>query len=253
MKNSEKWQKTQSIIFDLARGSQTEMDVKELQNRIMTRSTMMYKFRKPSQEDARIAIKDVTLRLFTNDFGDYVEVMFKKRRRLNIVPLCFLVQLYNEQVKMCGEAVEDELVIPFELRSFWKMRRAKELVGDLLKVILEQKMLLQNLEDRCISEEQSRQIEEAMGVVDSLKVLPPEKGKVEIRFLESKFRVNTKNVKLDIVPLCKLLVQYYAQFTICMDKTCEAFENLRDKQEIYHAEGEMQRLMERYFTSGINC
>lgn len=253
MKNSEKWRRTQSIIFDLARESQTEMNLKELQNRITTRSTMMYKFRKPSQEEAKIAIKDVTLRLFTDDFGDYVEVMFKKRRRLNVVPMCFLVQLYNEQVSTKGEEAGGNLAVPFELRSFWKMQRAKELVGDLLKVMLEQKLLLQNLEDKCISEEQSRQIEEAMKMADSLKILPPEKGKIEIHFLESKFRINTKNVKLDIVPLCKLLVQYYAQFTICMDKTCEVFEQLRDKQEIYHVEGEMQRFMESYFTSGINC
>ena len=129
MKNSEKWRRTQSIIFDLARESQTEMNLKELQNRITTRSTMMYKFRKPSQEEAKIAIKDVTLRLFTDDFGDYVEVMFKKRRRLNVVPMCFLVQLYNEQVSTKGEEAGGNLAVPFELRSFWKMQRAKELVG----------------------------------------------------------------------------------------------------------------------------
>ena len=71
--------------------------------------------------------------------------------------------------------------------------------------------------------------------------------------LKARKEINTKNVKLDIVPLCKLLVQYYAKFTICMDKTCEVFEQLRDKQEIYHVEGKMQRFMESYFTSGINC
>lgn len=253
MKNSEKWRETQSVIFDVARGSKEEMDVKELQNRIMTRSTRMYKLRKPSQQEAKIAIKNLTLRLFTDDFGDYVEVMFKKRRRLNVVPMCFLVQLYNEQVSASGEEEDDNLAIPFDLRSFWKMQRAKELVGDLLKMMLEQKLLLQNLKDKCISEEQSRQIEEAMEMVDSLKILPPENGKIEICFLESKFRINTKNVKLDIVPLCKLLVQYYTQFTICMNKTCETFEELRDKQEIYHVEGKMQIFMETYFTSGIDC
>ncbi len=247
MKNIEKWTKTFKEIFKLSEEVETNIDLKELQKRVIRRQNIMYKPSNAELGNVSITVNSISLVLFGDNFGDYMEGFFKKRKRLNVVPMCFLVQLYNEHVK------ENEKHIPFDLKSFWKMEKAEDLVADLNKVIWKQKLVLQNVYDKCESPKQRQKVEEALKLVNSLEILPPEEGKLKIHFSELKFTVNTKNVKLDIVPLCKLLVKYYVQFITCIANTCESLENMRMEHMLRSLENSMQKFMEGYFTSGINC
>lgn len=246
MKNYEKWVRALEKILKLSNDVEKEIDVKELQRRVIRRQNIMYKPSGFEFENVSINVNSISLVLFGDNFGDYMEVFFKKRKRLNVVPMCFLVQLYNEQIK------EEEKAILFDLKSFWKMEKAEDLVGDLNKIIWKQKLVLQNVYDKCESPEQRQKVEEALELVDSLEISPPKCGKLEIHFSELKFTLNTKNVKLDIVPLCRLLVKYYVKFITCIDNTCESFNNMRMEYVLHSLEDSMQKFMERYFTSGNN-
>lgn len=252
MKNTEKWTKTLNEIFNLSKDVQTNIEVKELQNRVIRRQNIMYKPNNSESEDISISVNNVSLVLFGDNLGDYMETFFKKRKRLNVVPMCFLVQLYNEQMQIKNEEVDSDSVIPYELKSFWKMEKAEDLAGDLNKVIWKQQLVLQNIYDKYESPEHRQKVAEALELVNSLKILPPKGGKVEIHFSELKFIVNTKNVKLNIIPLCKLLVKYYVQFIDCISNTCESFEDMRTERMLRSLENSMQNFMERYFTSQIN-
>lgn len=252
MKNIEKWTKTLQEIFNLSKDVEKEIDVRELQNRIIRRQNIMYKPKNAELQDVTITVNNISLVLFGDNLGDYMETFFKKKKRLNVVPMCFLVQLYNEQTQKNEEEESNDSTIPFELKSFWKMEKAEDLIGDLNKVIWKQKLVLQNVYDKCETLEQRQKIEDALEFVNSLKILPPEAGKIEIHFSELKFTINTKNVKLNIVPLCKLLVKYYVQFITCISDTCESFGNMRIDHMLHSLENSMQKFMEIYFTSQIN-
>ncbi len=252
MKNSEKWTKTLQEIFNLSKDAEREIDVRELQHRIIRRQNIMYKPKSTELQDVTITVNNISLVLFGDNLGDYMETFFKKRRRLNVVPMCFLVQLYNEGTHTKEKEESNDSTIPFELKSFWKMEKAEELVGDLNKVIWKQQSLLQDIYDACDSTERRKKVEEALELVNSLKILPPKEGKIEIHFSDLKFIVNTKNVKLNVVPLCKMLVKYYVQFITCINNACESFENMRIENALHSLENNMQKFMEKYFTSQVN-
>lgn len=252
MKNAEKWTKTLNEIFNLSKDVQTNIDVKELQSRVIRRKNIMYKSSNAELGDVSITVNNISLVFFGDNLGDYMETFFKKRKRLNVVPMCFLVQLYNEQMQIKNEEEDSDSIIPYELKSFWKMEKAEDLVGDLNKVIWKQQLVLQNIYDKCELLKERQKVEKVLELVNSLKILPPKEGKIEIHFLELKFTVNTNNVKLNIIPLCKLLVKYYVQFIHYINNTCESIEDMRTERMLRSLENSMQNFMERYFTSQIN-
>ena len=104
----------------------------------------------------------------------------------------------------------DESIIPFELKSFWKMQKAIGLLGEVSNILMKQKLLLQTLNKTYALDNQKNAINSTLEVVNSLHILPPEDGKIVVEFLEEKFTVDANNVKLDIIPLCKILVKYLA-------------------------------------------
>lgn len=249
MKNIQKWQETEKTIFEVSKEAPNNMNMKELTKRIRTRPDIEGKDSNPEYDNVKVAIKDATLRLFSDKFGSYMENLFDKRMRLNVVPICFLTQLYNEQMSIKNKT--NEVVIPFELKSFWKMEKAISLIGDLANIQMRQKLLFQNMTAVCASDEQKSKIKNILEVVDPLQILPPKDGKVVIKFIDLEFTINASNVKLDIIPLCKLLVKYYVKFVTSMDEAYDCFNTHYNKQKIYNARYNMEKLMEKYFTVDI--
>lgn len=145
----------------------------------------------------------------------------------------------------------DESIIPFELKSFWKMQKAIGLLGEVSNILMKQKLLLQTLNKTYALDNQKNAINSTLELVNSLHILPPEDGKIVVEFLEEKFTVDANNVKLDIIPLCKILVKYYVQFVTCIDELYESFNTYFNKKKVYNARCEMEKLMEEYFTLGI--
>ncbi len=249
MKNIQKWRIAEKLIFDLASGKQKEMDFKELRRRIISKPNIDEKASNPEYEDVTIIIKEATLRLFSDKLGSYIEGIFNKRNRLNVVPACFLVQLYNEQ-NVIKNGISQK-TIPFELKSFWKMEKEIEFIGELSHILLKQKLLLQSLSKEAVNNKEI--IAKALEIVNSLQILPPKEGKVSIQFMEEKFNVNTNNSKLDIIPLCKIIVKYYVKFVTCMDTAYESFNTHYNKQRVRKSRQEFKEFMDKYFTitSGV--
>lgn len=249
MKNMQKWLKTEHVIFELPRDTKNEMEFKELRKRCINKPDVDEKANNPEYDNVTIMIKSATLRLFSDKLGSYIEALFNKRNRLNVIPACFLVTLYNEQMNIKDN--KNEQTIPFELKSFWKMQKAISLVGEVSNILMKQKILLQNLNKTCAFDKQKNAINNTLEVVNALHILPPEDGKIVIEFLEEKFTIDANNVKLDIVPLCKILVKYYVQFITRIDEIYESFNTNYNKKRVYNARCEMEKLMEEYFTLGV--
>lgn len=250
MKNIEKWANVQKTVVELSKRTPIEAKETDLQSRKKHINMLNGKVMKQEKAAISIEAKTETIQFSSDNFGSFIEVIFKRRRRLNVLPICFLVQLYNEQLEIADETGKNELNILFDLKSFWKMQKAVDMIHDLTKIMLNQKLLLQNIERNSFLEEQHDSINVAMNQIDSLKIMPPENGKIEVHFSGAKFTLNTKNVKLDIVPLCKMLVKYYVQFVVCMNNVCETFEDVKEKQKIWQSEYVLEKFMTRYFTSG---
>lgn len=222
------------------------MDFKELRKRCINKPNIDERANNP---DVTIIIKSATLGLFSDKLGNYVEALFNKRNRVNVISACFLVTLYNEQMNIKNN--KNEPTIPFELKSFWKMQKAIRLVGEVSNIIMKQKLLLQNLNKACSFDNQRNAINKTLKVVNALHILPPEDGKIVIEFLEEKFTVDANNVKLDIVPLCKILVKYYVQFITRIDEIYESFNTYYNRKRVYNARCEMEKCMREYFTLGV--
>lgn len=240
MKNIEKWVKTEKVIFELSNDVLIGSDAKELIRRLAKMPCIDAK-----SSDITLMIKDVSLIFFSDKLGNYSVPMFIKRMRLNVVPLCFLVESYNQQIKVLN--MPNAKVIPFDLKAFWKMSTALELVGDLSHMLMTQKLFLQKLRNEQIPENRKKKIEDALKLVESLKILQPKDGKIEIQYLKSKFIVNTNNVKLNIIPLCKILVQYYIQYVIYMDNIYKSIDNYWFKEKIYGSWRDTINFMKTYF------
>lgn len=249
MRNIQKWQKTEKVIFELPSDTKKEMEFKELRKRCINKPDIDEKVNNPEYDNVTIMIKSATLRLFSDKLGSYIEELFNKRNRLNVISACFLVTLYNEQMRIKDNT--DESIIPFELKSFWKMQKAIGLLGEVSNILMKQKLLLQTLNKTYALDNQKNAINSTLEVVNSLHILPPEDGKIVVEFLEEKFTVDANNVKLDIIPLCKILVKYYVQFVTCIDELYESFNTYFNKKKVYNARCEMEKLMEEYFTLGI--
>lgn len=250
MKNIEKWIDIRDKISSLSRHNKIEMDIKEIQKRIVKRNKIPNATNNQEYNEIEIGFINGAIWLSSWKLGDYTKVVFRKKKRLNVVEICFLIQLYNEQIKTIMD--ENKKTISFELKSFWKMSKAIELVGDLSSEILKQQLELQRLRCKYTEPEQQEKLDKAINFVNTLKILPPENGKIQICFSnDGKFTINSNNVKLNIIPLCKLLVQYYVEFINNID-ACESFVKLVDEAKIAKAKSNMRSLMEKYFASGVN-
>ena len=141
----------------------------------------------------------------------YAQPIYLKRRRINAVPSCFLIQLYKEVLKEEKLRKEELVDIPFELKGFWKIEKALEFFEELNGRKLFWIRDIQRITN--YKRENKEKVDEALNglseAIETFEILPSKKGCIEIKMNDESFNVRTRNMKLNIVPLCKVIVTYY--------------------------------------------
>lgn len=165
-------------------------------------------------------------------FGSYRQIIWLNyRRRINIVPVCFLIQMYVECLQTSGVKDFMDVDIPFTLRSFWSMERAISLYKRLMELHIYQETTIQRLINyNSKDKEKVTELRKLLKEVEQLQLYPYVNGKMEIRLVDRNmsFFINTRNVKLDVVPLCKLMVAHY----VCFMKKLSSFEKIYITNEL---------------------
>ena len=192
------------------------------------------------------------IRFESNAFGNYVQLVRINKRRLNVVPICFLLHLYTENLEVKEITDEDQTEIPFNLRGFWKMERAENFVNDLISLQIDfAGVIQQQIEDNSTKEARVKKLEKILEVLESLEIVViknSKKQQYEISFEGNFFKVNQKNWKLDVVPLCIMITSYYVRVINYLEDYKKLLGKTENKQEINEMEANFMKLMEKYFT-----
>lgn len=151
-------------------------------------------------------------------YGRYVQMIRNSKKRVKAVPICFFVTLY--ELELAESLKKEDISIPYTLRGFWNMKRADELLQDLLLLQKEQEAILawelRKMRNQ-FSKRKDAKKEAYNNLLEEVEALSfMRKGAKELISYEKenlKFTFNKRNLKLDVVPLCKILTLYY--FNVC--------------------------------------
>lgn len=145
----------------------------------------------------------------------YAQPIWVKKRRINVIPCCFLIQLYKEQLKKNEFKAELE-TIPFTLKGFWNMEKTLNFLDELSGKQLSWTRNIQRIMNykRVNKANVDNALQSLAEAIEGVKILPPQKGCMEVQTKDNTFTVKTKNMKLDVVPLCKIITSYYADLLI---------------------------------------
>lgn len=164
---------------------------------------------------------------FCSDGLYYAQPIWVRKRRINAVPSCFLIQLYKQKLKEAKLRKDEWIDIPFELRGFWKMDQALKFVDELNRMQL--LWILNIYRIRNYKRENAEKVKAALSdlskTIEALEILPPKKGCIKVKKQEESFIVRTKNMKLDVVPLCKLFATYYVSIVSKIEECTKVAEN----------------------------
>lgn len=189
---------------------------------------------------------------FSETYGYHTQLICNRKKRVQAVPLCFLVTLYEQDLKAAFP--REEIQIPYTLRGFWKMEKAVQFLEDFVSfqnksqnILLWQYRILE-CQRRVKAMEYLKILEEfvSMCTVSS-------KWQKKISYHDSDFIMNTKNVKLDVVPLCKLLTIYYVRVIREMEHYQKAYASRPEKEGLETIKSDFSKLMEKYFTVKTIC
>lgn len=197
--------------------------------------------------------KDKIVNFDSTTLGSYTQVIWKSKTRMYVVPLCFLFQLYKENLEVKEIlANDDKIDIPFTLRGFWQMDNAVKLLNDIMIVQIDaaqlvEKQIRENKKDK----KRVKELKKVLQVIESLEISvmnTPKKQLYQVQFEEHLFNVNKKNRKLDIVPLCKMLTSYYVRIIDYIEEYKKMLGNAENKEDICQIQDSYKKLMEKYFT-----
>lgn len=190
---------------------------------------------------------------FYNDIhGYYTQPICNRKKRIWAVPLCFLITLYEEDLKMI--LPEKKIQIPYTLRGFWKMEKAVEMLEEFIRLQNEcQNTLL--WETRRLSKISKKKEKAYSKILDEFVAMRISYNgwKTEICYNDLQFRLNKKNVKLDVVPLCKLLTIYYVRVVSQMEHYAKTYANRQEKEKLKAIKSDFSKFMEKYFTVKTIC
>lgn len=183
--------------------------------------------------------------------GCYIQPIWKKKRRINVVPLCFLFQLYKEDLEVKETLSDIKIDIPFTLRGFWEMKKADKLLNDLIELqiqtselIAKQSKLNKNDEKRI------KALNKILEVVESLEIFA-KNSIYKVNFEQKEFKINKKNWKLDIVPLCKILATYYVRIMNYLEDYEQLLKPSESRRDIEKIKENFRKVMDKYFTMNI--
>lgn len=178
----------------------------------------------------------------------YRPMKLNKKLRVRSVPLCFCVTLYEQELQ--AEFPKEDIRIPYDLRGFWKMRQAIQLMEDFVslqnrsqEVLLWEHRRLEN-QEKAKAAEYFKILEEflAMGTSSC-------KFKKEITYHDLHFIINTENTKLDVVPLCKILTKYYANVVTRINRYLKANASKAEEQKLEDIKADFTKFMEKHFVN----
>lgn len=182
----------------------------------------------------------------------YVEPIFNRKKRICVVPLCFLVTLYEQDLKAAFP--EEEIQIPYTLRGFWKMEKAVSMLEEFVRLQNESQHVLL-WEKRRLSKISEKKEKAYSKILDEFVAMRISYNgwKTEICYNDLQFRLNKKNVKLDVVPLCKLLTIYYVRVVSQMEHYAKTYANRQEKEKLKAIKSDFSYFMEKYFTVKTIC
>lgn len=192
--------------------------------------------------------ENAILSLTSTAYGMYNVAKYNGRMRVRTVPICFLVTLYEQELKIAFP--KEEIQIPFELRAFWKMERAAQLLEDFTAFQNKfQNTLL--WEYRRLKRQQVAKTLEYAGILDEFVAFCTvnSKWKKQVSYNGMCVTMNVKNVKVDIVPLCKILTKYYANVIRKINRYLQASATKTEKEKLEEVKNEFKNFMDRHFIS----
>lgn len=196
--------------------------------------------------------KGYFVRFESNVFGDYIQPVWRKKNRLNVVPICFLIHLYTENLEVKEITDEKQTEIPFTLRGFWQMEKAEKFVNELIQLQLDfAGIIYHQIEENAIRKTRVKKLNKILEVLESLEIKvinDSKKQQYEITFEDQFFKVNKKNRKLDVVPLCKMITSYYVRAINYLEDYKKLLGKIQYKYEINEMELSFMKMMEKYFT-----
>ena len=179
-------------------------------------------------------------------YGSYRPFKCNKKGRILAVPMCYCVSLYQYDLE--AALPEGDVQIPFALRGFWKMEQVVQFLEDFVKFQNRaQNRLL--WEHRRLKNQGKVKAKKYYKILDEfILVRTTNSGwKKEISYGDSRFVINTKNVKLDVVPLCKILTRYYANVIAKIDQYLETSASKTETTVLENVKEEFTKIMEQYF------
>lgn len=180
----------------------------------------------------------------------YQPMKLNRKLRVRAVPICFCVTLY--ELEMQAEFSKEDIQIPYDLRGFWKMKQAIQLMEDfvnlqnnLQEILLWEYRRLKN-QEKAKAAEYFKILEEfvSMGTMNS-------GWKKEITYHDLRFVMKTENTKLDVVPLCKILTKYYANVVAKINRYLKTSASKAEEDKLEDIKGHFTAFMEMYFINMV--
>lgn len=183
----------------------------------------------------------------STDYGMYTQMKWNKKRRIQAIPICFFVTLYELDVKRAFP--KQDIQIPCTLRGFWKMEKAVNLLEEFIHF---QNKWKRNLfwEAIKLQRRNQKKASQYAKVIDEFTTVNITIGGwKDFVFYQTdlKFCFNKTNVKLDIVPLCKLLTTYYVNVVRKIDWYINQYATKAEEERLQELQKKLADFMEKYF------
>ncbi len=238
---------------------QTETRVKEIREKC--EKSLAVQMRGTGNLSKRLEISRKKLILFGLDFQEtkpdiafcsqtysmvYRPMKLNRKLRVRAVPICFLVTLYEQELQAVFP--KEDIRIPYDLRAFWKKKQAVQFTEDFVKFQNKSQEILLWEHRRLEHEEKSKAAEYFKILEEFIEMKTSNCGwKKEITYHDLHFVINTKNVKVDVVPLCKILTKYYANVVMKINRYLKAKAPKAEEDRLVDIEEDFRAFMERYF------
>lgn len=176
------------------------------------------------------------------------QMNWNSRKRIRAVPICFFVTLYEHELKRMFP--KEDIQIPYTLKGFWAIRQANKFVEEFIHLQNGcQSMLL--WESRTMSKENAAKVKaygEILNEFAKLRILTGAwEYKISYETEDLAFKINKKNMKLNVVPLCRLLTLYYARVSDKIHNYVERYSTKREEETLERVRNSLWDFMEKYF------
>lgn len=248
MKNVAKFEETRKAV-ELFK-ERTEYLFEEADEKLLTKGSESKVYQKAFLKALQTTELTISIRTRLVSFekvglGSCIQPIYTKKRRINVIPICAMVQLYKESIKDVPEVKTSE--IPFTLTGFWNMDKANNCVIDLMKVKTKQARAILSIINQMDSEERRNDLRQILTVVEGIRSSNTEGGYIVLTYEEDKFKINLSNTKLNVVPLCKIFCKYYSNVLSSLEEFCGKLRNERIKFRMEAIQKEFRTFMEKYF------